>query len=247
VRPHPASEVPLRRFTIALCAALAAACLLTAPGWAGTCGTGSYSYAGIGSKTFVSGVAAAITPTVASTVWGGHVSGWIGVGGVAQGPDGMDEWMQIGVTANPGDTTSRIYYEIARPSRKPIYRELSHRVRVGEQHRFAVLELAQRPGWWRVWLDGSPVSTAMFLPASHARWTAQMVGESAGGDASGVCNQYAFAFGNVSLAGTQVGSWGPVSQFELFQDPSYRLVRNSASSFVARSVATPTRVPVSTP
>jgi hypothetical protein len=228
----------LHRFSIALCAALAAACFLAVPGWAGTCGAGSYSYAGIGSKTVVSGVAATITPTVTSTVWGGHVAGWVGVGGVGQGPNGMDEWIQVGITTTPGDTSARMYYEIARPSRKPLYRELSHRVRVGEPHKFAVREVATRPGWWRAWVDGSPVSAPVFLPASHAKWTGQAVGESAGGDLSGGCNRYAFAFGNVALAGSSSGAWGPVGLFQLFQDPFYRLVRKSASNFVARSVTT---------
>jgi hypothetical protein len=186
----------------------------------------------------VSGVSATITPTVTSTVGGGHVSGWIGVGGVGEGANGMDEWIQIGVTSYAGDTTNRIYYEIARPGRKPLYRELTRRVSAGEQHRFAVRELAQRPGWWRTWVDGKPVSAPVFLPASHARWKAQVVGESAGGDAAGACNRYAFAFGNVAVAGAHSGAWGTFGKFQLFQDPFYRLVRNSASSFVARSVTT---------
>lgn len=43
----------MHRFFTALGAALAAACFLTAPGWARTCGLGTYTYAGIGSRTFV--------------------------------------------------------------------------------------------------------------------------------------------------------------------------------------------------
>ncbi len=213
----------------------------------GTCGAGSYSYAGVGGKTATSGVSATIRPTVVPDVRDGHVSGWIGVGGVGQGRNGMDEWIQVGLTANPGERTSRIYYEIARPSYGTVYRELSHRVAVGEQHRFALLELAHRPGWWRAWVDGSPVTAPVFLPGSHAKWTAQVVGESAGGSTSGACNLYAYAFGNVSLASAQNGAWGPVGPFQRFQDPFYRLVRNAGSSFVARSVETPARVPVSHP
>ena len=177
----------------------------------------------------------------------GHVAAWIGVGGVGQGQNGRDEWIQIGLTANPGDTTSRIYYEIARPSRGTVYRELSHRVGVGEQHRFALIELAGRPGWWSASLDGSRVTAPVFLPGSHASWKAQVVGESAGGGTSGSCNLYSYAFGNVSLASALSGAWGPVGSFQLFEDPFYRLVRNSASSFVARSVDAPARVTVSTP
>ena len=232
-------------------ALLAAACLAAAaapsPSRAGSCGAGSYSYAGVGSKVAASGVSATIRPTSAPNVRDGHVAGWIGVGGVGQGPNGMDEWIQIGLTANAGDATSRIFYEVARPSRKPIYRELSHRVRVGERHRFAVVELASRPGWWRATVDGSPVGAPVFLAASHGRWTAQVVGESAGGSTSGACNLYAYSFGKVSVASARSGAWGPVGPFQLFQDPSYRLVRSSPTSFVARSVKTPARAPVAAP
>jgi hypothetical protein len=245
VRPYPASEVPLRRFTIALCAALAAACFLTAPGWAATCGVGTYSYAGIGSRTFVSGVSATITPTAASTVWGGHVAGWVGVGGAGMGPHGTDEWMQIGLSASPEDATSRIYYEVTRPGHKPVYHQLRRNVGVGERHRVAVIELALRPGWWRVWLDGSPVSKPVSLPGSHATWPAQMVGESWSGKTVGTCNTYSYAFGHVSLASATNRAWGPIGRFDLFQDANYRLVRNSLSSFVAGSVAPVTRTPAS--
>jgi len=232
---------------LALLAAALLAAVAASPSRAGTCGAGSYSYAGVGSRTATSGVGATIRPTAAPNVRDGHVAGWIGVGGVGAGRSGMDEWIQIGLTASPGDTTSRIYYEIARPGRSPVYRELSHRVRVGEQHRFAVLELANRSGWWRVSLDGLPVSAPVFLAGSHASWSAQVVGESAGGETSGACNLYAYGFGDVSLASALSGAWGPVGPFQLFQDPFYRLVRSSATSFVARSVATPARLPVSTP
>ena len=156
----------------------------------------------------------------------------------------MDEWIQVGLTANAGDATSRIFYEVARPGRKPLYRELSHRVRLGEQHRFAVVELANRPDWWQARLDGSPVGAPVFLADSHGKWTAQVIGESAGG--SGACNLYAYSFRYVSVASAGA-RWGPVGPFQLFQDPSYRLLRNSSTSFVAHSVKAPARAPVSSP
>ena len=226
---------------------LATGCLTAvaaSPAGAATCGAGSYSYAGVGSRAAASGVSATIRPTSVPDVRDGHVAGWIGVGGVGEGPNGMDEWIQIGLTANPGDTASRIYLEIARPSHRTVYRELGGRVWVGESHRFAVVELAHKPGWWRASLDGSPVGAPVYLPASHARWKAQVVGESAGGGTSGACNLYAYSFRNVSVA--RSGAWGPVGAFQLFQDPFYRLVRTTATSFVARSVTRPSRAAVST-
>jgi hypothetical protein len=110
-------------------------------------------------------------------------------------------------------------------------------VPVGAQHRFAVRELASRPNSWRVWLDGSPASAPVFLPSSHDRWTAQAVGESWAGTTSGACNAYAYAFANVAFARAGGTVWSPFLRFQPYQDPNYRLVRRSASSFLARSVA----------
>ncbi len=177
----------------------------------------------------------------------GHVAGWVGVGGVGEGPHGTDAWIQIGLSAFPQDATSRIYYEIARPGRTPVYRELSHSVRAGERHRFLVLEVQRRPGWWRVWLDGSPVTAAVFLPGSHARWTAEVSGESWSGSTTGACNLYSYAFRDVSLASSENRLWGPVRRFDLFQDANYRLVRNSLSSFVAADAASAARTLPSSP
>ena len=238
------------RTPLALCTLLATASLAAvaaSPSQAATCGAGSYSYAGIGSRAVASGVVATIAPTSTPRVRDGHVAGWVGVGGIGEGPDGMDEWIQIGLTAKPQDTTSRIYYEIARPLRKPVYVELRHPVRTGEQHLFAVLELESRQGWWQVSLDGSPVGKPVFLAQSHANWSAQAVGESAGGGTSGACNLYSYAFKSVSFAHARDSVWSPFLNFELFQDPFYRLVRTSRSSFLAQSIATAPRTPVSTP
>src|SRR6266536_6298283 len=42
----------------------------------------------------------------------GHIAGWVGVGGVGEGPDGTDAWIQVGLSAFRGDWTSRMYYEV---------------------------------------------------------------------------------------------------------------------------------------
>ena len=97
---------------------------------------------------------ATIAPTAAPSVRDGHVDGWVGVGGAGLGPNGTDEWIQVGFTSVPNESLSSIYYEILRPGHSDVYRELRRDVRVGEAHRFAVRELAARPNWWRVWLDG---------------------------------------------------------------------------------------------
>jgi hypothetical protein len=221
-------------------ATLATACAFAAPVRAAsasaTCGEGAYAYAGIGGRQVVSGVSATIAPTTSPSVRDGHVDGWVGVGGPGKGPNGTDEWIQVGLTSVPNESTNSIYYEIVSPGRHDATHWLRRGVRVGEQHRFAVLEVKSRPNWWRVWLDGSPASPPVLVPSSHARWTAQAVGESWAGETSGSCNTYAYAFANVAAASVTGGVWSPFDHVEPFQDANYRLVRRSASSFLASSV-----------
>ena len=135
---------------------------------------------------------------------------------------------------SPGPPTNRIYYEIQRPGGQVVMRELRRGVEVGERHRFAVLELAGRPNWWRVWLDGAPATAPVFLPASHARWTAQAVGESWAGTTSGACNAYAYTFTDVAVAGVPDRKWTPFRTVRRFlEGAGYRLRLLSATAFVA--------------
>jgi len=214
-------------------------CALAGPAPAGICGLGTYSYAGVESRVATGGVSAAIASVAPPAVRGGHVAGWVGVGGQAEGPDGVDAWLQVGLNALPDDTTNRVYYEVTLPGRQPVYRELRGGVPTGERHRFAVAEVPNRLGWWRAWVDGSPVSPAFFMPGSHGRWTAQVLGESwAGNASSGRCNGYGYSFGQVMLAGGKKRLWRPASKLDLFQDANYRLFRLSRSGFLAAAVDT---------
>ena len=235
----------IRTPALVAAATLAAACAFAGTARAGVtstiCGEGTYAYAGLGGREAASGVSATIVPAAAPIVRAGHVDGWVGVGGPGMGPNGSDEWIQVGLTSVPNESQSSVYYEIVRPGHADVTRELRHVVRVGEVHTFAVRELAARPNWWRVWLDGAPASARVYLPASHARWTAQAVGESWAGETSGLCNAYAYGFSNVRFASARDGVWDTFRRFEPFQSANYLLVRRSASSFLARSVLTPSR------
>jgi hypothetical protein len=223
------------RWSPALCAA-AVSLALAGPARAGICHAATYSYAGVGSRVVARGVAATIVPTAAPRVRDGHVAGWVGVGGYGVGPHGTDEWIQIGIIAFPSNAAS-IYYEVTRTGKQPVQTTIRRTVRVGERHRFAVLELADRPSWWRVWLDSRPVSDTVFLPRSHGRLKAQVMGESYAGLSEGACNLYSFAFQRVSLAATQASVWSALRRFDLFQDLNYLLERRSATSFLSRSTA----------
>ena len=96
------------------------------------CGNSSgYSYAGIGAPTRGFGISALITPLDAFDILNGHVAGWVGVGGPGQGPNGTNEWIQIGYSGFPWVTGSDIYYEVAQPGRYPTYHQVPPACRSG--------------------------------------------------------------------------------------------------------------------
>ena len=199
------------------------------------CHAATYSYAGLGSRSAVRGVQATIAPTAAPNVRDGHVAGWVGVGGYGVGPNGTDEWLQVGLMASSGSTL-RLYYEVTRPGHQPVQRTVRPEIAVGERHHFAVVEVAHRPSWWSVRLDGRAVGAPIQLVRSHGRLNAQVMGESYDGLSEGACNLYSFSFRQVSLAKPRASVWSAPGPFELFQDPFYKLLRISPSSFLAASV-----------
>src|SRR5215475_4277194 len=139
---------------------------------AAACGNNSgYSYAGIGAPTTGYGISALISPLDAFDVLDGHVAGWVGVGGPGEGPNGSNEWIQVGYAGFPSITGSDIYYEVAQPGRYPTYHQVSAGVPDGRPAKVTVLEMRGRPNWWRVWLNHKPVSQPILLPQSHHRWT----------------------------------------------------------------------------
>jgi hypothetical protein len=218
--------IVLRRLYIGAASA-AALLFLAAPAYA-RCGSSDYSYAGLETRGATGGVSASIAALSAPQVERGHVAGWVGV-------SGEGSWMQIGLSAFPQERTNHVYVEVARPGKDPQYKSIGSLVPSLQHHRFALLELAGRPGWWRAWLDGKPVSAPVFLPGSHEEWKAQVTAES-WNDGSGACNLYAYSFANVSLA---KGGKQPASRLgnaSVFQDAGYRLRWSAPSTFVAASV-----------
>jgi hypothetical protein len=188
---------------------------------------GSYAYAGVQTQRPVHGVSAGIMALQAPDVKDGHVAGWVGI--ASKNADG---WIQVGLSAIPGASTNDVYLEYAAPGRDPQYTVLRAGVSVGERHRFAVSELASRPGWWQSSVDGSPAGRAVFLPGSHGRWRAQVLGES-WNDNSGACNAYSYAFSGVALAPAPSHRWAALGGYSSFEDPGYTLTWRSASHFVA--------------
>lgn len=190
-------------------------------------GTDGYSYAGHQSDTTGYGVRATIALTRSPSVAAGHVAGWVGVGGPGQGANGGDAWIQAGVASLPG-MEPFVYTEVTREGRDPEFTLLEEGVAVGRSHRFAVLEVAGRPGWWKIWVDGQPVTKPIRLRGSSGRWAPIATAESwNGGEAA--CNSFAFRFERVSVAYGGGGAWRPFVSGYRFRDGSYS-VRKLASA-----------------
>jgi hypothetical protein len=182
------------------------------------------------SREPVHSAGATITSLVAPQVKEGHVAGWVGV--VAED---KQAWMQIGLSAFPGDRVNQVYLEYAPPNRNPRYVRLRDVVPVGQASRVAVKEIADRRNWWQAWLDGSPVARPVYLAGSHGRWVAQVMGES-WNDNSGACNRYAYAFHRVSLARAPGLLSRRPAGLRSLSDAGYGLAWSSPSDFVASAL-----------
>jgi hypothetical protein len=218
--------------SVLVAAALAVLGLFGASG-AFACGSGGYTYAGVAAPTRAFGISASITPLPAFSVVAGHVAGWVGVGGVREGPNGTDEWLQVGFSAFPWESGSGLYYELTLPNREPTYHELAAGVPTGRAQRLAVLEIHGRPNWWRVWLNGDPASQPIHLPASHDRWAPIATAESWDGGTGGNCNGFLYRFNGISLARAPGGSWKPLAGGYAITSPTTRLARGRGPSFLA--------------
>ena len=70
-----------------------------------------------------------------------------------------------------------------------------------------VLEMHDRPNWWRVWVNHKPVSPPIHLPESHDRWSPIATAESWDGGTGGTCNTFLYRFRHVSIAHAPGGGW----------------------------------------
>jgi hypothetical protein len=200
------------------------------------CGNnGGYSYAGVGSATHGYGISAIITPLNAFDILNGHVAGWVGVGGPGEGPNGTNEWLQIGYSGFADISGSDIYYEVAQPGRYPTYHQVAADIPVGTVSRVAVLEIRGRPDWWRVWLNHKPVSPAIHLAESHGAWSPIATAESWDGGTGGACNTFLYRFRHVAIAHAPGGGWHQLTGGYPIRSASTRLrrARGSAGFFAA--------------
>jgi hypothetical protein len=222
-------------------ATLAAACSLAVPGRAAAaaaCGSIPYAYAGLLGTRATHGVAATITPLGVPTVRAGHVAAWVGVGGEGLGPDGTDEWLQAGISAEPGKGLA-LYYEVALPHAPPVYVMVKGHLDPRRSYRVAVVESRTQPGWWRVAVGGTWMTRLIYLPDSHDAWRPVATSESWNGGV-GACNSFAFHFANLANA-NGAGRWSKFAAHHL-DSPGLELLHRTPASFVAACIAprTPT-------
>jgi hypothetical protein len=174
----------------------------------------------------VTGVAATVTPSAAPGVHSGHVAGWIGVGGPQQGPGGTDEWLQAGLSTS-GDGLIHLYYEVESPARGPRYVDLGVSA-VGKARRVAVRQVAGRPAWWRVYVDGRQVTAALPLPGSEAGLAAVATGESwrpVGAEPG--CNTFAYRFHDLRIAAPGTRLWTRFQAEWTLQNAPYAVERGA--------------------
>ena len=149
----------------------------------------------------------------------------------ASGPNGSDQWLQVGLSAFHG-TGSNLYYEVTTGGAPARYHEIARRRGPG---RSAIASpcsrSATRPDWWRVWVNGKPVSQPIHLPGSSGRFQPIATAETWDGGTR-VCNRFSYRFDGLGVAAARGGSWQRFVQAHRFQDRGYR-VTASASSFVA--------------
>ena len=200
----------MKKALVILSVVIATALLSDAHAFA--CGTQSgYSYAGYAAPSHAFGIAATVTAVGPFNILAGHVAGWVGVGGPGEGPNGADEWLQVGFSGFPSLAGNDLYFELTLPNRAPTYHRIAANIAVGTTARFAVLEMRKRQNWWRVWLNGSPVSAPIYMPESHDRWAPIATAESWDGGTSGACNGFLYRFDQVSIAHVPGGGWHPLA------------------------------------
>lgn len=231
----------------AVAALVGASATATAGGACGAdvSGNGGYTYAGHQATYRGHGVRATITPVRTPDVAAGHVAGWVGVGGPGQGMNSEDAWIQAGIASVPG-VEPFLYAEITRGGRYPKFILLEDAIPVGQSHSVAVLEMSQRPGWWRIWVDGDPVTEPVRLRGSSGRWAPIATAESWNGGQV-ACNTFSFRFERVSVSYGGGGSWRPFVAGYQFLDGSYKLrelaAAPAATGAYARSLATGSPLP----
>jgi hypothetical protein len=198
------------------------------------CGSTGYTYAGLQARHRAFGISATITSVNQFAVLGGHVAGYVGVGGRGEGSGGANEWLQVGLSSFPGVIGSDVYYEVAFPGRHPVYHQVASGLPAGTAVAVAVDEMRSHPDRWRVSLNGRVVSRPIRLPGSHGRWTPVATAESWDGGTGRACNAFLYDFRRVEVAHAVGGRWHLLSSGYTIRSSTTRIRRSHrAAAFLA--------------
>jgi len=162
-------------------------------------------------------------------VQNGDVSGWIGVGRAhAPGKRGS---IRVGLLASTNGS-SQLYYERLLNT-GAWQRFVGPTVAAGERHKVALLEMTHRRAYWRVWIDGQPLTGGIHLRlGGHGKYALATAESWDGG--TPVCNRLDYLFGPVTVRGAR---WHRLRSRQVVQDPGYAVVRRSIGSFSATNAA----------
>jgi hypothetical protein len=194
----------------------------------------NYDYAGEQQSSAGSGIRVSLANMVTPDVGEGHVAGWVGVGGPGLGPNGTDEWVQVGYAGFPGGNT-QLYYEVAQPNIAPKYHLVLPSVAPNAKNLMSVTEV--KSDAWQVSVNDKAVSPVIALPASSGKFPPQAIGETWNSGTT-LCNVYSYGFGEVQVAAKPGGSWGAGKTGYRWHNKQQELVTISANSFVTHSAAT---------
>ena len=191
-----------------------------------------YSYGGEHSTRVAHGIRATLVSVAPTSVTDGLLAAWVGVGGPGKGAGDGDVWLQVGfATFTYG--VNQLYFEVNRQHSGPWYTELRSRVPVGARFDVAVLEVSLRPDWWRVWVNGTPASNALYLPDSGSGWRPTATVEAWHDER--VCDEFAYRFDHVEVAAGKGGAWTPLVPGAIFEDSGYRVESRPGHSLLVAS------------
>jgi hypothetical protein len=164
-------------------------------------------------------------------VQSGDVSGWVTVGRTrAAGKRGI---LRAGLLASVGGQT-QLYYE-RRLRTGEWKRFVGPTVAAGERHKVAIIEMPNRRTFWRVWIDGHPVTNPIHLSlARHGKYGLAAAESWDGGTPT--CNRLDYFFGPVTVRGLR---WHKLRSRQVVQDPGYTVVRRTYGVFNARNAQDP--------
>jgi hypothetical protein len=204
---------------------------------ASSCQPYNYSYGGVSFPNASHGIRAQITISSPPHVENGHLAAWIGIGGEGMGESGSDEWLQAGLASQKTETGGLIHYlYIETATGGAAAKEtFIQNAEIGKSYLISILEVKNRPGWWRVWLNGEPISEPYHLSFSQYLSPSpppQVFAES-WIETPQACNHFNYKFTHIAMAYQPGGAWKAASLASSQRVDGHFRLKLSGNSFRA--------------